>query len=168
MFITILLIVILILNLGVLITFFAMFSGAPYVPSQNSSVEKMMDLAEIKPGQKSVDLGSGDGRVVIAMAKRGAEAHGYDNNPLLVLLARRNVRRAGLAGKAFIHWGSFWKVDYAQFDIVAVYAMPYVMGRLYRKLKKALKPGSKIVSNAFVFPKITPTKTFKGVYLYQV
>ena len=164
----ILLSVILVLNILVLVTFAAMFWGAPYVPSKNETVVRMMKLANIKPGQKTVDLGSGDGRVVIAMAQQGAEAHGYDNNPFLVYLARRNIRRAGLTHKAFIHWRNFWKVDYSPFDLVTVYAMPYIMGRLYKKLKKGLKPGANILSNAFIFPEQTPIKEDRSLYLYKI
>lgn len=164
----ILLSIILVLNILVLVTFAAMFWGAPYVPTQNKTVERMMKLADIKPGQKTVDLGSGDGRVVIAMAKQGAEAHGYDNNPFLVFLARRNIRRAGLAKKAFIHQGNFWKVDHSPFDLVTVYAMPYIMGRLYKKLKKELRPGARILSNAFAFPNQEPLKRDRALYLYEI
>lgn len=164
----ILLSIILVLNILVLVTFMTMFWGAPYVPSSNETVARMMKLAGIKPGQKTVDLGSGDGRVVIAMAQQGAQAHGYDNNPLLVYLARRNIRRAGLAHTAFIHWGNFWKVNYSSFDLVTVYAMPYIMGRLYRKLKKELKPGANILSNAFEFPHQKPVKKDRVLYLYEM
>lgn len=160
--------VVLIINLMVIVSFVFMFTGAPYVPSKNETVEKMVRLANIKAGQKTLDIGSGDGRVVIAMAKQGAEAHGYDNNPLLVYLARRNVRRAKLTEKAFIHWGNLWKIDYSPYDVVTVYMMPYVMGRLYRKLKKQLKSKAKIISNAFVFPKVEPSKKEKGVYMYEM
>lgn len=163
---TIILTLILILNLIVLITFLAMVWGAPYVPSRHATVERMMDLAEIRPGDKTVDLGSGDGRIVIAMAQRGAEAHGYDNNPFLVFLARRRIRQAGLSKQAFIHWGNFWKVNYTPYDIVSVYAMPYIMKRLFRKLKRELRPGAKIISNAFAFPNEKPAKKEKGIYLY--
>ena len=61
--------------------------GAIYDPSNNESVKKMVELAQIKPGEKSVDLGSGDGRVVIEFAKKGIQAHGYEINPLLVMIS---------------------------------------------------------------------------------
>ncbi len=166
---TTVLIIVLIINVLVLITFGAMvWGGAPYVPSRTSSVEKMILLGDIQPGEKTADLGSGDGRVVIAMAECGAEAHGFENNPVLVLVARRNIRKAGLTGKAFIHWKNFWNADFANFDVISVYAMPYIMGRLYRKIKKEMRPGSRIVSNAFEFKHETPVKKDKGIYLYQL
>lgn len=162
------LIILLVINITVLVGFILMFWGAPYVPSRNASVENMMKMGEIGPGQKVADLGSGDGRVVIAMARRGAEAHGYDNDPLLVLLARRNIRRAGLSGKAFIHWKNLWKTDLSSFDAITVYGIPYMMKPLKEKLQKEMRHGSKVISNAFPFPQWQEDAKNEGVYLYQM
>ncbi|MBU4142330.1 hypothetical protein KKE99_05680, partial [Patescibacteria group bacterium] len=63
---------------------YALFFGAPYVPIPKNGLDKMVEFANIKFGQKAVDLGSGDGRIMIAMAKAGAIVHGYEINPLLV------------------------------------------------------------------------------------
>jgi len=162
------LIILLILNIVILMGFILMFWGAPYVPSRNTSVENMMKMGSIGPGQKVADLGSGDGRVVIAMAQRGAQAHGYENDPLLVLIARNRIRRAGLAGKAFIHWKNLWKIDVSSFDTITIYGIPYMMKPLKEKLQKEMHPGSKIVSNAFPFPKWVPDAKSEGIYLYHI
>lgn len=162
------LIVLLVINITILVGFILMFWGAPYVPSRNASVENMMKLGGIGPGQKVADLGSGDGRIIIAMARRGAQAHGYDNDPLLVLLARRNIRRAGLTGKAFVHWKNLWKTDLSGFDAITVYGIPYMMKPLKDKLQKEMKSGSKVISNAFPFPNWHPDAKHEGVYLYQI
>ena len=104
---------------GLLITVFlvsqiaALRRGAPFVPSGSETVKRMVKLGDIHWGEKAADLGSGDGRIVIGLAKAGAEAHGYEINPFLVLWSRRQIRRAGLSDKAFVHWTSFWKQDYA-------------------------------------------------------
>ncbi|MBI2041540.1 MAG: 50S ribosomal protein L11 methyltransferase [Candidatus Nealsonbacteria bacterium] len=143
-----------------------MFWGAIYVPTSRSKVEKIIEVAAIKPGDKAVDLGSGDGRLVIALAKSGAEAHGYEINPLLVALSRKNIRKEKIIDKAFINLGSFWGQDLSSFNVVAVYGMNHVMRRLEKKLKKELKPGSKIVSNGFEFPSWPPVKAEEGIYLY--
>lgn len=164
----ILLIILLLINIIVLVGFILMFWGAPYVPSRSKSVENMMNIGKIGPGQKVADLGSGDGRVVIAMARLGAEAHGYDNDPFLILLARRNIRRAGLTDKAFIHWKNLWKTDLSSFDAITVYGIPYMMKPLKDKIQKEMKPGSRIISNAFRFPEWQPETTHEGIYLYKV
>jgi len=144
-----------------------LFWGAIYVPTKPGIVKKMINLADIKPGDKAVDLGSGDGRLVIALAKAGAEAHGYEINRFLVCLARKNIRQAGLSDRAFILLKSFWEQDFSKFDIVTIYGMSHIMKKLELKLKKELKPNAKVVSNSFTFPNWQHSKKEEGVYLYE-
>lgn len=143
-----------------------MFWGAIYAPTSWTKIKKIIKMANIKPGEKAADLGAGDGRLVIALAKAGAQVHGYEINPLLVRLARKNIRKEKLTDKAFIHWGSFWREDFSNFDVITVYGMNHVMWKLEKKLKKKLKMGARIVSNAFEFPSWQPAKTEEGIYLY--
>ena len=142
------------------------FWGAIYVPTSWSKIKKIIELADIKQGERAVDLGSGDGRLVIALAKSGAESHGYEINPWLVRLARKNIRKEEFTDKAFIHLKSFWGKDLSGFDVITVYGMKHVMWRLEKKLKKELKPGARIVSNGFEFPSWPAAKTEEGIYLY--
>ncbi len=144
-----------------------MFRGAPYVPSQKKTVEQMTALADVHLGDRAIDLGSGDGRVVIALAEAGAEAHGYEINPLLVWLGRREIRRAGLGDRAFIHWKDFWSVDFSDFDVVTVFGISHIMGFLRRKCKKELKASARVVANSFPFPRWPHTKKVDEVYLYE-
>src|SRR5271168_2992410 len=98
--------------------------GAIYFPTSTRSVEIMLRFADVKPGDKLVDLGSGDGRILIAAAKAGAEVVGYEINPILVRRSRRSIARAGFGGRpaesgnAVVHWESFWRADLSQFDVV--------------------------------------------------
>ncbi|MFH1423719.1 MAG: methyltransferase domain-containing protein [Candidatus Nealsonbacteria bacterium] len=144
-----------------------LFWGAIYVSSKEEKIKKIIKLAEIKPGEKAVDLGAGDGRLVIALAKKGAEAHGYEINPALVWRARRNINKAGLKRKAFIHWKNFWNEDLFEFDIIAVYGFDYVMKKLEKKLERELKNNARVVSNTFCFPTWPQIKDEDGVYLYK-
>lgn len=128
----------------------------------------MISLSDIKSGEKAIDLGSGDGRLVIALAKKGIEAHGYEINPFLVWLSRNNIKRVGLEGEAFIHFKNFWYVDFSEFNVVTVYGISYMMKRLEAKLRKELKPGSRIVSNCFAFPNWPYFKKEDKVYLYKI
>lgn len=141
--------------------------GAPYVPTHDKTMKKMVMLLNIKLGEKAVDLGSGDGKIVIALAQAGAEAHGYEINPFLVLWSKRNIKKAGFAGKAFIHWKSFWGADFSSFQVVTIYGITYVMKRLEKKLQKELKHGSRVASNAFTFPHWSPLQSDNGVHLYK-
>lgn len=152
----------------VFFVFFPLARGAIYDPSSPVQTSLMVDLADVRPGEKAADLGSGDGRVLIALAGRGAEAHGYEVNPFLVLLSRRNIRRAGLEGKAFVHWRSFWRADFSPFSLITVFQVDFVMGRLETKLKRELPDGARIVSHHWRFLDWPPEKVRGDMYLYRV
>ena len=128
----------------------------------------MAGLADVHRGMRAADLGSGDGRVVIALARLGAEAHGYEINPILVALSRRNIRREGLRGKAFIHWGNFWRRSLGRYDLVTVFQVGFVMARLEAKLKRELAPGAAVVSHYWRFPSLRPERTQGNIYRYRI
>lgn len=145
-----------------------MLFGATYFPTTPKSVETMRRLAEITPGEKIADLGSGDGRILIAFAMAGAEAHGYEVNPLLVWKSRLAIRKAGLENKAIVHWKSFWKADLGQYSTIVAYGFPHIMKKLGDKLKRELTPGSKVISNIFSFPSLSEIKSENKVHLYLI
>lgn len=138
--------------------------GAIYFPTSSRGVREVIALADPKPGQKIIDLGSGDGRILIALAERGATAIGYEINPVLVRRSRRAIAKAGV--RAVVHWESFWRADLSQFDTVIVYGIPYIMKDLRRKLERELRPGTKVISNAFTFPGWKPVAVERKIYLY--
>jgi cyclopropane fatty-acyl-phospholipid synthase-like methyltransferase len=150
--------------LGIIFPF--LFWGAIYVPTTDKNSDKMLELLSITPGQKVVDLGAGDGRLIIAMARKGAEAHGYEINPFLVTIAKKKITEAGLEGKAFMYCKNLWKQDISSFDSVAIYAMKHMVAGLEKKFEKELKPGAKVVSNYFTLPSWKPVKSEGSVYLY--
>jgi cyclopropane fatty-acyl-phospholipid synthase-like methyltransferase len=164
-FIVLVLTAIIYLIFNIITPFF--FQGIFYVPSQRERIKKMLEFADIKPGELACDLGSGDGRLVIALAQAGAEAHGYEINPLLVILARIRIRRAGYSGRAIVHWKNFWNENFSRFDVITIYGMTFVMKKLEKKLKQELKPGARVISNAFTFPAWPPAQKDNGVYLYK-
>lgn len=155
----------------VLFVFFyllAMFIGAPFIPGNRQVVKRMMLLSGSLKGRKVVDLGSGEGRVVIGAAQAGAkEAHGYEINPFLVLVSWWRIYRAGVWGKAFVHWASYWGKDLSSFDTVFVYGISHIMKRLEKKMDKELRSGALIVSNSFTFPGWKFLKSDGQVYLYR-
>lgn len=148
--------------------FFPLGRGAIYDPSSENETRMMADLADVRRGEKAADLGSGDGRVVIALALKGAEAHGYEINPVLVLVSRSNIRKAGLAGRAFIHWGTFWSKDLSLYALITVFQVGFVMARLEEKLKRELAPGARIVSHYWRFPGLSPERTQGNIYRYRI
>lgn len=143
------------------------FRGGMYVPSKNERVKKMIDFLEIKEGEKAVDLGSGDGRVVIALAKAGALAYGYEINPFLAVRSRKMIKKLGLEKRAFIFQKNFWHEDLSQFDAVAVYGTHHIMKKLEVKLKKELKQNARVALSAFSFPSWECVKKEDGVSLYS-
>lgn len=159
----------LILFFFVLCIFFAFpwIFGAPFEPTSNKKLKKIIKLAKIKKTDKAVDLGSGDGRLVIAMAKKGAEAHGFEINPILVFLSRRKIKKAGLKGKAFIHWKSFWKENLGKYNLVVLFQFPTIMKRLRKKLKKELKPNARVVSYYWRFPKWKIKNKKENIFVYE-
>ncbi|MGD0727034.1 MAG: hypothetical protein ABSB63_15890 [Spirochaetia bacterium] len=148
--------------------FFPLGRGAIYDPSSANETRMIADLADVQRGEKAADLGSGDGRVVIALAFKGAESHGYEVNPVLVLISRRNIRMAGLAGRAFIHWGSFWRKDLSRYQLITVFQVGFVMARLEAKLSRELAPGARVVSHYWRFPSLSPERTQGNIYRYRI
>jgi hypothetical protein len=151
----------------VFFVFFPLGRGAIYDPSSAEETRIMAELADITQGDIAADLGSGDGRVVIALAQRGAEAHGYEVNPFLVARSRRKIRENGLQGRAYIHWGSFWRRNLSRYAVITVFQVGFVMGRLETKLQKELTPGSRVVSHYWRFPGLRPERVQGNVYRYR-
>jgi len=141
--------------------------GAPYIPTKREGVIKMLKLARVRPGCKALDIGSGDGRLVIALAQVGAEAHGCEINPVLVWWSRRKIKAAGLEGRAFIHCADLWNFDFSGYDLVTLFGVTHIMKRLGAKLDRELKPGARIVSMAFKFPDWQPAAFDGLVYAYD-
>ena len=148
--------------------FFPLGRGAIYDPSSANETRVIADLADVQRGERAADLGSGDGRVVIALALKGAEAHGYEVNPVLVFISRRNIRQAGLSGRAFIHWGSFWRKDLSRYRLITVFQVGFVMARLEAKLNRELAPGARVVSHYWRFPGLSPERTQGNIYRYRI
>lgn len=158
----------LLLLLALLSLLASIVKGAPFVPSKKKALGAILFLTNPQSGERIADLGSGDGRILIALAKAGAEAHGFEINPFLVLWSYLKIHREGLFGKIFVHWKSFWHSDLSSFDKIVVYGTVYIMADLERKLKDELKPGSRVISNTFKFPSWSPLRSEERVYLYSV
>ncbi|MFA6392357.1 MAG: methyltransferase domain-containing protein [Patescibacteria group bacterium] len=142
-------------------------TGAPFAPSAKKGVKKMIELANIKDGDVAVDLGSGDGRIVIALAKAGAEAHGYEINRFLAWYSMAKIRMHGLEKKAFIHRGNFFKEDLSKYNVVIIFGIFNIMKKLGNKLREELKPNSTIICNNFSLPNWEPINRDGKFYVYK-
>ena len=119
-----------------------------WVPTPYVTVEKMLDVAKVTPQDYVMDLGSGDGRNIIAAAKRGARALGVEYNSDLVEYSRRVAAKEGLAEKALFVQGDMYEADISQATVLALFLLPENLDKLTPKFL-ALKPGTRIVVNHF-------------------
>lgn len=130
----------------------------------------MLDLAEVQARDTVYDLGSGDGRIVIAAAKRfGAKAVGIENDWERVQQARENARLAGVANLVrFLH-DDFFAVDLSKANVVFLYLLPEVNLEMRPKLWRELKPGSRVVSHEFGMGDWKPQRTLqvRGAKLHK-
>ena len=129
-----------------------------WVPTSPELVEKMLDLAKVTADDFVIDLGSGDGRMVIAAAKRGARAMGVEFNPAMVTLAKQRATEAGVAGRAMFVEGDMYEADISKATVLALFLLPENLRRLEPKFR-ALPPGTRIVVNTFGIPEWTAEVT---------
>jgi hypothetical protein len=129
----------------------AFVSSAPFVPSTHRAADSMIALARIIKGKKIYDLGSGDGRLLFLAAQKGANAVGYELNPILVILTIIKRLFSQTPGSVMVRWQSLWKADIHNAEVVFVYLMPTSMDKLQQKLLSELRPGTTVISNSFIF-----------------
>lgn len=139
--------------------------GAPYLPTMKRQREDALDLLDLKPGQVLVDLGSGDGSLLILAAQRGLKAIGYEINPFLWMVSWLRTRRYG--DRVKIRFCSFWGADLATADGLFVFLITHHMKRLDRLLgsRRSKKP-LKVVSHAFKIPGKKSLKQRGALFLY--
>ncbi len=119
-----------------------------WVPTPQSLVDKMLDLAKVTPKDRLMDLGSGDGRTVITAARRGLTAQGIEYNPKMVELARRNAANAGVAERATFKQADLFETDLSQADVITMFLLPTINEELRPKILD-LPAGTRVVSNTF-------------------
>lgn len=129
-----------------------------WVPNPSVMVEKLLDIAKVTPKDYVVDLGSGDGRNVIAAAKRGARAHGVEYNEELVALSKKAARKEGVSDRATFAAGDLFQSDFSKATVVILFLLPEMNVKLRPKLLD-LKPGTRIVANTFAIGDWTADET---------
>jgi SAM-dependent methyltransferase len=130
-----------------------------WVPTPFSTVEKMLDMAKVTPQDFVMDLGSGDGRNIIAAAKRGSHGLGVEWNEDMVELSRREAEKAGVADKAKFVQGDMYAADISKANVMAMFLLTENLDRLMPKFRDDLRPGSRIVINGFGITGWTPDVT---------
>ena len=138
-------------------TLYAMLDGAPFVPTEMEQVNRMLKAAKLKPGMKVYELGSGDGRLIHKASKNyGVQGVGYEFSPLVWAWSKflGLFWRSG----AKLKLGNFWKKDLRDADVIFCYLLTHSMVRMHKIIWPTLKPGTLVVSNAFVMKDLKPWK----------
>lgn len=152
--------------LVVSIVFPSLFGGA-WSPTSMRRVRAMLDAARLQPGETLVDLGAGDGRVIITAAReKGARAVGVEIDPLRYALCRLRIALGGLSGKASVLWSNFFDVDLRDADVVTFFLSQAAADKLAPKFRAELKPGARIVSHQRPLPGWTPVRVDEEHQLY--
>ena len=119
-----------------------------WVPTPDEVVDRMLTMAQVGPSDFHMDLGSGDGKIVIAAAKRGAKALGIEYNPDMVKLAQDNAQKAGVGDKASFRRADIFQTDFSQATVITLYLLPALNMKL-RPTILSMRPGTRVVSHSF-------------------
>ncbi|XP_060110388.1 ATP synthase subunit C lysine N-methyltransferase isoform X1 [Heteronotia binoei] len=128
----------------------------PFVPATPKQIDNVLSVLKGRSGSL-VDIGSGDGRIVIAAAKVGFKAVGYELNPWLVWYSRYHAWKAGVHHNAKFYISDLWKVSFSQYTNVVIFGVPQMMLHLEDKLGEELQPEAKVVACRFPFPHWKPS-----------
>ena len=132
-----------------------------WVPTPQTLVDKMLDMAKVTPKDYVMDLGSGDGRTVITAAKRGAKARGIEYNQDMVELSKRNAAKEGVDDKASFVNADLFESDFSDATVITLFLLPDINIRLRPKILD-MKPGTRVVSNSFTMGEWTADETFSA------
>lgn len=141
--------------------------GAVFYPSKEDIVKKMLKLSGATKRDVVMDLGSGDGRILIEAGKLGIKSIGYEIDPVLVIESRKKIQKAGVENLAEVKLKSFWLADFNKATIITLYLFPKYMDRLQTILEKKLTHPILIVSNDYEFPRKKYFKKQGKIYLYK-
>jgi SAM-dependent methyltransferase len=147
--------------------------GAVWIPAPLRIVREMLRAADVKPGQKVVDLGAGDGRIVLVAALRfRAHAVGVEIDPIRCLIANGLIRLLGLRDRAHVVHGNLFEFDLTDADVVILYLWPSTNQRLTSRLLEQLRPGAKVVSYRFAFygwtPVVLADRDHPDILVYEI
>ena len=136
----------------------AQHRDVPFVPTPYETVDEMLNLANVGPGDYVIDLGSGDGRIVIAAGKRGAFGHGVDIDPKRISEAVKNTAKAGVEDRVLFVEGNLFETDFSKATVITMYLLNSVNMKLRPHMLEKLRPGTRVVSYYFNMNEWEPDK----------
>jgi 16S rRNA A1518/A1519 N6-dimethyltransferase RsmA/KsgA/DIM1 with predicted DNA glycosylase/AP lyase activity len=139
----------------------------PYFTTSRYKVMTMVELTQPAGNEKMADLGSGDGRIAIAFAKKGVTVDAYELDKKLISELEKNAVENNVSEKIKVLGSDFWEAELSAYNIVAIYPMPDIMSLLEQKLQKELKPGAKVLLNYYPFSNWKYKSMKDKVYLYE-
>lgn len=143
------------------------FFGAPFAPTPKSKLEGLFTKLDLSNSDIIYDLGSGDGRVLLAAARRGHQAVGFEINPVLCFWSWMHVWQNQAGSKVKIYCGSFWNRSLSEAKVVFAFILPQYMNRLEKKLAKEVKKGTYVVTYLARLPGRKPMRQEDGIYVYE-
>jgi 16S rRNA G966 N2-methylase RsmD len=166
-----LVVIAILLVIYILFILLPLFRGAPYVPTHTKNINNLISIIDkefsLSTFSHAVDLGSGDGRVVIALSRKGLKCDGIEQNKFLYKIARRNVEKNRLENVCTIYNSDFFKTNFSKYDLIILFQTPYIMQRLQNKLVGDVKHGSVVASYCFKLPGRRETIKTGVWYIYK-
>lgn len=144
---------------------FVVFFGPPYVPTLRRNMTAALDLLDLKPGQTMLELGSGDGRVLVAAAKQGINIVGIELSPVLFVISWLRTRR--YRKHVRIIWGNYFLVTWPPADAIFTFMIPRHMPKLDKRIQQWHTRPVCLASFAFAVPGKKPVAVHSGVFLYE-
>jgi len=148
------------------IVYLQLMPGAFYYPSTKDEVSAIIKLAKPRPSDLLIDLGSGDGRIIIAAAKMGIKSIGYELDPILVKKSRKTIKQLNLSHLAQIKFKNFWQADFNQANIVCIYQFPKYINKLEKVFQNLNHPIT-VITNRYPFPHQKPYLVKNNIYFYK-
>ena len=154
-----------IMGVGAAVFVHSVFFGAPFLPARTRYIQQSLDMLGLQPGQHLLELGSGDGRVLVAAARRGIYSTGYEINPILYIYSWLRTWR--YRKYVTLVRGNYWLGTLPSADGIYVFLLQPYMRRLDDKLSREVTVPTKLLSFAFYVPGKKPIATAEGIYMYQ-
>jgi hypothetical protein len=144
---------------------FVLIFGPPYLPTLQKQIETVLDMADLQSGQTLLELGCGDGKVLVAAARRGWSVVGYELNPILVIICK--IRTWPYRKQVTLHWGNFLTQDWPKADAIFIFGLQRIMEKVDKKVMQSISDPVKLISFAFEIPGRKLVKQEDGLYLYR-